>query len=184
MFVYIRSAAFIIVVTQKLVLQQSKYVTAKCTETLLPPPCIQFSLEITIFKLEFFVLNHGYWNRVSQRGSRTNERSIWYGEKDLYVSDVTDKNYWWRIPSPPKICQSQLCVYSPATDLILRQFYDQGPGPYPLYLVPGYDIGMVQRLESLELYDYLTLFQYPCIELTNIRGRCSNMKFNCPSTRR
>ena len=44
MFVYIRSAAFIIVVTPKLVLQQSKYVTAKCTETLLPPPCIQFSL--------------------------------------------------------------------------------------------------------------------------------------------
>ena len=43
-FVYIRSAAFIIVVTQKLVLRQSKYVTAKCTETLLPPPCIQFSL--------------------------------------------------------------------------------------------------------------------------------------------
>ena len=34
---------FIIVVTQKLVLQQSKNVTAKCTETLLPPPCIQFS---------------------------------------------------------------------------------------------------------------------------------------------
>ena len=30
MFVYIRSAAFIIVVTQKLVLQQSKNVTAKC----------------------------------------------------------------------------------------------------------------------------------------------------------
>ena len=28
---------FIIVVTQKLVLQQSKNVTAKCTETLLPP---------------------------------------------------------------------------------------------------------------------------------------------------
>ena len=46
MFVYIRSAAFIIVVTQKLVLQQSKYVTAKCTETLLPPPSIQFSLGI------------------------------------------------------------------------------------------------------------------------------------------
>ena len=34
MFVYIRSAAFIIVVTQKLVFQQSKYVTAKCTEIL------------------------------------------------------------------------------------------------------------------------------------------------------
>ena len=40
----IRSAAFIIVVTQKLVLQHPKYVTAKCTETLLPPLCIQFSL--------------------------------------------------------------------------------------------------------------------------------------------
>ena len=38
MFVYIRSAAFDIVVTQKLVLQQSKNVTTKCTETLSPPP--------------------------------------------------------------------------------------------------------------------------------------------------
>ena len=36
---------FIIVVTQKLVLQPSKNVTAKCTETLSPPPCIQFSLD-------------------------------------------------------------------------------------------------------------------------------------------
>ena len=44
---------FIIVITQKLVLQQSKYVTAKCTETLLPPPCIQFSL--------LFFLNFNYW---------------------------------------------------------------------------------------------------------------------------
>ena len=35
MFVYIKSAAFIIVVTQKLVLQQPKNVTAKCTETLM-----------------------------------------------------------------------------------------------------------------------------------------------------
>ena len=47
MFVYIRSAAFVIVVTQKLVLQKYKYVTAKWTETLLPPPCIQFSLGAT-----------------------------------------------------------------------------------------------------------------------------------------
>ena len=39
---------FIIVVTQTLVLQQSKNVTAKCTETLLPPPCIQFSLSISL----------------------------------------------------------------------------------------------------------------------------------------
>ena len=44
MFVYIRSAAFVIVFTQKLVLQQSKNVTAKCMETFLPPPSIQFSL--------------------------------------------------------------------------------------------------------------------------------------------
>ena len=49
MFVYIRAAAFIIVVTQKLVLKQPKNVTAKCTETLLPPPCIEFSLYHTIY---------------------------------------------------------------------------------------------------------------------------------------
>ena len=46
MFVYIRSAAFVIVVTQKLVLQQSKNVTAKCTETLSPPPSIQYLLAL------------------------------------------------------------------------------------------------------------------------------------------
>ena len=47
MFVYIRSAAFVIVgVTQKLVLQQSKNVTAKCTETLTPPPSIQYFIGI------------------------------------------------------------------------------------------------------------------------------------------
>ena len=40
MFVYIRSAAFVIGVTQKLGLQQSKNVTAKFTETLPPPPSI------------------------------------------------------------------------------------------------------------------------------------------------
>ena len=36
-----------------------------------------------------------------------------------------------------------------------------GPVPYPLCPVPGYDVGKLQKLESLELYDYLTLFQYP-----------------------
>ena len=30
--------------------------------------------------------------------------------------------------------------------------------PYPLCPVPGYDVGKVQKLESLELYAYLTLF--------------------------
>ena len=44
MFIYIRSAAFASVVTQKLDLQQSKNVTAKCTETLSPPPSIQYFL--------------------------------------------------------------------------------------------------------------------------------------------
>jgi len=37
MFAYIRLAAFIIVVTQKLVLQQYKYVTAKCTDHPIAP---------------------------------------------------------------------------------------------------------------------------------------------------
>jgi len=40
-----------------------------------------------------------------------------------------------------------------------------GPVPYPLCPVPGYDVGMVQKLESLELYDYLTLSQYPWFPL-------------------
>ena len=37
---------FIIVVTQKLVLQQSINVTAKCTENLSPPPCILYLLGV------------------------------------------------------------------------------------------------------------------------------------------
>ena len=44
-----RSAAFIIVVTQKLVLRQSKNVTAKCTETLSPPPSIQLTLKTIVW---------------------------------------------------------------------------------------------------------------------------------------
>ena len=52
MFVYIRSAAFVIVVAQKLVLQQSKNITAKCTEILSPPPSIKFSLERTGFNMD------------------------------------------------------------------------------------------------------------------------------------
>ena len=43
---------FVIVVMQKQVLQQSKNVTANCTETLLPPPCIQFSLFKTVYSNE------------------------------------------------------------------------------------------------------------------------------------
>ena len=43
-FFYIRSTAFVIVVTQKLVLQQSKNVTAKCTGNLSPSPCILYLL--------------------------------------------------------------------------------------------------------------------------------------------
>jgi len=42
----------VIVVTQKLVLQQSKKVRAKCTEIPTPPPCILYLLVIkTIFTL-------------------------------------------------------------------------------------------------------------------------------------
>ena len=47
MFVFIRSTAFALCYccyTQKLVLLRSKNVTAKCTETLSPPPSIQYLL--------------------------------------------------------------------------------------------------------------------------------------------
>jgi len=48
--------SFIIVVTQKLVLRQSKNVTAKCTETLSPPP-FQFSSSPTIYTC----ISDPYW---------------------------------------------------------------------------------------------------------------------------
>ena len=52
MLVYIRSAAFVIDVTQKLVLQQSKNATAKYTETLSPLPSIQFPLVAMISAIQ------------------------------------------------------------------------------------------------------------------------------------
>ena len=56
--------SFIIVVTQKLVLQQSKNVTAKYTETLSPPPSIQFSLILAIsFKLVIEKKTLGGWDQ-------------------------------------------------------------------------------------------------------------------------
>ena len=57
---YIRSAAFAIVVTQKLVPQQSKNVTAKCTETLSPPPSIPFSLVlymVSCLQLQYIIVS-------------------------------------------------------------------------------------------------------------------------------
>ena len=45
---------FNIVVTQKLVFQQSKNVTAKCTETLSPPTSIQFSLLLQFVAISDF----------------------------------------------------------------------------------------------------------------------------------
>ena len=60
MFVYIRSTAFVIVVTQKLVLQQSKNVTAKCTENLSPPPCILFSLGYSVYFIQVSNLHVEY----------------------------------------------------------------------------------------------------------------------------
>ena len=82
MFVYIRSAAFVIVVTQKLVLQQSKNVTAKCTETLSPPPSIQFSLRITMEEtmrtFTFLFTSREYcrlWRTSNSRWTRVNLNS-------------------------------------------------------------------------------------------------------------
>ena len=55
----------IIVVTQKLVLQQSKNVTAKCTETLSPPPpSIQFSLRLIKFIRRIFPVSLSLLMRV------------------------------------------------------------------------------------------------------------------------
>ena len=71
MFVYIRSAAFVIVVTQKLVLQQSKNVTAKCTETLSPPPSIQFSLGLLDQYLQMWNENYYKINYKEQSSEKT-----------------------------------------------------------------------------------------------------------------
>ena len=92
MFVYIRSAALGIVVMQKLVLQQSKSVTAKCTETLSPPPSIQFSLHGTmyiryvlsltykvVYKCTPSVLFHPYsWEETVQRCIHEHSLSVDY----------------------------------------------------------------------------------------------------------
>jgi len=74
-------------------------------------------------------------SKVSQRGSRTNERSIRYGGRSVRV---------WR---------HWLSIYFKSV---------LGPVSYSLCPVPGYDVGSGLTLESLELYDYLTLFQYLC----------------------
>ena len=47
-----------------------------------------------------------------------------------------------------------------------------GPVPYPLCPIQGYDVGKVQKLESLELYDYLTIFQYPLLCIVH-RYKCT-----------
>ena len=49
-----------------------------------------------------------------------------------------------------------------------------GPVPCPLCPVPSYDVGKVQKLESLEMYDYLTLFQYPCLYLLHYTQTLEN----------
>ena len=46
---------FIIVVTQKLVLQRSKNVTAKCRENLSPPPCILYLLGTPLYIIQCLV---------------------------------------------------------------------------------------------------------------------------------
>ena len=47
--------------------------------------CAVCSVQHSLCSLQCSVCSvHGYWNRVSQRGSRTNERSIRYGGEDPY----------------------------------------------------------------------------------------------------
>ena len=58
-----------------------------------------------------------------------------------------------------------------------------GPVPYPLCPVPEYDVGKVHKLESLELYDYLTLFQYPWLYLREAVGDTLILFLSiCPTT--
>ena len=96
--------------------------------------------------------------RVLQRGSRTNERSIRYGGKICTCLTSMIKT----------IGDFQSAKEMPITIMLILAYnrsYPKtilGPVPYPLCPVPGYDVGKVQKLESLELlYDYITLFQYP-----------------------
>ena len=75
---------FIIVVTQKLVLQQSKNVTAKCTEILLPPPYIQFSLAINNLCQRLFI-KAPMWRKCRLL-------STWTMKSGNYVTDSLQKS--------------------------------------------------------------------------------------------
>ena len=82
MFVYIRSAAFVIVVTQKLVLQQSKYVTAKCTETLSPPPSIQYLL--AFYELKYNNVHWTQWKNIILKCTDVNYRTCTMQCKEVH----------------------------------------------------------------------------------------------------
>ena len=56
---------------EKLVLQQSKNVTAKCTETLSPPPSIQFSLGLLDQYLQMWNENYYKINYKEQSSEKT-----------------------------------------------------------------------------------------------------------------
>ena len=94
---------------------------------------------------------HGYWNRVSQRGSRTNERSIRLlsliktigGEFPVRQRNANHNCAYTRLQQILSQDSSRTSVLSfvPCTGLWRSQGTDQ--------------------LESLEMYDYLILFQYP-----------------------
>ena len=62
---------FIIFVTQKLVLQQYKNVTAKCMETLSPPPTIQYLLATTFLRVSLYctVSTVQYIANIVQKGT-------------------------------------------------------------------------------------------------------------------
>ena len=90
MFVYIRMTAFVIVVTQKLVLQQSKNVTAKCTENLSPSPCILFSL-----LLKYALLKKENTERsVKEKGVIGIRMDEVYGRYQIKIENKEEKLGW------------------------------------------------------------------------------------------
>ena len=120
-------------------------------------PEISLKNHISILIILYLTQYHGDWNRVSLRGSPTNERSIWNGGKICTL---------WRQWLKLLVENSQTVKEMPITIMRILAYNRSYPktvlGPVStLCPVPGFDVGKVQKLESLELYDYLTLFQYP-----------------------
>ena len=101
---------------------------------------------------------HGYWNRVSLRGSRTNVRSIWYGGEYLYPLTSLIKTIGGEFSDRQRNANHNY-AYARLQQILSQD--SSRTSVCTLCPVPGYDVGKVQNLDSLKLYDYLTLFQYP-----------------------